>query len=170
LKSRVGLIEGVCVSGGEPLLNDDLGGFLKRIKDLGFAVKVDTNGSMPNKLKELVEQNLIDYVAMDIKTSPKRYKEAVGVEVDIKAIKASVEFLKNCGISYEFRTTMVKDFINEDDIQEIGKWLTGAKKYYLQSFKMSESVPNKSLSGYSEKEIANFTKILEKSIQNVQIR
>ena len=136
LKKRQGLLDGVCVTGGEPLLQSDIEEFLSRIKELGYQVKLDTNGMFPEKLKKVVKAGLVDYVAMDIKNSPGYYAVTVGKEeIDFEKIKESVDFLINeAEIEYEFRTTVVAEFHTESAFDDIGELIRGAKNYYLQSF------------------------------------
>ncbi|MEG1663048.1 MAG: anaerobic ribonucleoside-triphosphate reductase activating protein, partial [Clostridia bacterium] len=134
LIKRRKLVDAVCVSGGEPTLQHDLTDFIKKVKDLGLLVKLDTNGTNPSKLKELLDQNLLDYVAMDIKNSEDRYNEISGRTVDISKIKESVAILKNCKIEYEFRTTLISNFHTENDIVAILKLISGAPKYYFQKY------------------------------------
>lgn len=141
LTKRKGVLEGVCVSGGEPLLQGNIEEFLAQIKQLGYAIKLDTNGSNPKKLKQLVEAGLIDSVAMDIKNSPKRYGETIGLHsFDLTAIEESVCYLKENHIPYEFRTTIVKELHSLADIKAIGEWLKGGSVIYLQEFQNSERV------------------------------
>ena len=135
LKKRQGLLDGVVITGGEPLLQDGIEEFIAEIKSLGYAVKLDTNGSFPEKLISIVEKGLVDYVAMDIKNSKEKYGMTVGVEnFDITPVEKSVDFLKQGKVDYEFRTTVVKDFHTLEDIQDIVVWLKGAHKYFLQNF------------------------------------
>ncbi len=141
LKRRKGLIDGVCFTGGEPLLQSDIGDFMKKVRDMGYAVKLDTNGSFPERFIALVENKLVDYVAMDIKNSPNKYTKTVGIEnLNIDNICKSVEFLKKNTVDYEFRTTVVKNIHTLEDIVDIGKWISGAKAYFLQSYKNSGDV------------------------------
>ena len=135
LSKRIGLLDGVCISGGEPLLQEDIRRFISEIKSLGFLVKLDTNGSFPSKLKELVSSGLIDYVAMDIKNFPAGYARTAGTTVDVLSkIEKSVDFLLGNPVKYEFRTTVVKGFHTKEDFIAIGKWIQGAQRYFLQSF------------------------------------
>ncbi|MCK5023051.1 MAG: anaerobic ribonucleoside-triphosphate reductase activating protein [Candidatus Aenigmarchaeota archaeon] len=140
LESRKGLIDAVVITGGEPLMQKDIGNFMKKIKSMGFLVKLDTNGSFPDILKELIDGNLLDYIAMDIKATPEKYEEACGAKVDVEKIKRSVEMIKESGIDYEFRTTAIKEIHTQEDFEKIGKWLNGAKKYYLQKFSSKETI------------------------------
>lgn len=135
LAKRQGILEGVCISGGEPLLHDELEAFIKKVKDMGYAVKLDTNGSFPEKLKSLVEKGLIDYVAMDIKNSFDKYPPTCGVEnIDISKIEESIDFLMSSSVDHEFRTTVVRELHTTQDIVSICKRISGAKKYFLQNF------------------------------------
>ena len=139
LKERQDLLSGVVVCGGEPTIQKDLPQFIKKIKKMNFLVKLDTNGSNPRALQGLLKDHLLDYVAMDIKQSQK-YDEATGVKTDLAKIKESVEIIKNSGIDYEFRTTVVPRIHTKKDIIEIAKWLSPARKYYLQNFRPEKTV------------------------------
>ena len=135
LEKRQGILEGVCITGGEPLLQPDIKEFIAEIKKLGYSVKLDTNGTFPEKLKELVNEGLVDYVAMDIKNSKAKYKETAGINnLDLSKIEESVDFLINSNIDFEFRTTIVNEFHTVEDIQDIVVWIRGAHKYFLQNF------------------------------------
>ncbi|MFA5657769.1 MAG: anaerobic ribonucleoside-triphosphate reductase activating protein [Oscillospiraceae bacterium] len=171
LKKRQGILDGVCVSGGEPLINTDIEKFLYRIKELGFLVKLDTNGSFFSKLKGIIENKLADYVAMDIKNSIEKYSETIGVEsFNTSEIEKSAELLMTGLIPYEFRTTVVSEFHCAQDFENIGKWLKNASSYYLQTFIDSGSVIGKGLSGYSRDKMEEFCEILRKYIENTQLR
>lgn len=135
LKKRKGKIEGVCITGGEPTIQPDLIDFIKKIKKLGFEVKLDTNGSRPDVLKKLLDAKLLDFVAMDIKNSLKRYNKTIGNKVDIDRVKLSVDLIRNSRLPYEFRTTVVPGIHTEKDFEEIAKWIGGAKSYYLQEYR-----------------------------------
>ena len=134
LKKRVGLLDGVCITGGEPLLQKELPEFMSEVKELGFFIKLDTNGSYPEKLKGIVHSGLVDYIAMDIKNSPNKYSITAGTEIDVSMIKESVDFIMSCGVDYEFRTTVVSPYHEPEDFEEIGRFIEGAKNYYLQQF------------------------------------
>lgn len=142
LKSRKNLLEGVVVCGGEPTINADLGNFIKKIKEMGFKVKLDTNGSNPNVIKSLLEENLLDYIAMDIKAplDKESYEKSTGVSVDIEKIKESIEIIKNSGIEYEFRTTVVPTIHEKEDIIKIAEYLSPVRKYFLQSFRPEKTI------------------------------
>ena len=125
--------EKACITGGEPLINEDIGAFTEKIRAVGYAVKLDTNGTFPDRLEALISGGLIDYIAMDIKSSPDSYDALCGVGVDIEKIKSSVALIKSSGIPHEFRTTAVKGLHTPEDFEKIGKWLDG-EPYYLQAF------------------------------------
>lgn len=162
LRKRLGVLEGVCVSGGEPLLQGNIDVFLKQIKEQGYAVKLDTNGSSPEKLKQIVEAKLVDYVAMDIKNSPKRYGETIGLQdFDITPIEESIRYLKEGHVPYEFRTTIVKEFHTHEDIKSIGKWVEGGSAIYLQEFQDSERVIQGGLHACDAETMEEYRAILE---------
>jgi len=143
LKSKKGLLEAVVICGGEPCLQKDLPSFAKNIKKMGFLVKLDTNGFNPQMLEDLVAKKLVDYVAMDIKAPKEKYQDAVGTAVNLKNIEKSIKFLIAGCLDYEFRTTLVPEFLNKNDISEIAKWISGAKKYFLQNFRPEKTLnPN----------------------------
>ena len=172
LRKRKGILDGVCITGGEPLLfGDELKSFIIKIKELGYAVKLDTNGSFPDRLASLIEADLIDKVAMDIKNSPAKYGLTAGVEnFDMSPILESIELLKSSGIDYEFRTTVVKELHSASDLEEIGKMIAGAKEYYLQSFVDSGDLIGEGLSAPSPEDMEAYRKIAEKYVPNTQIR
>lgn len=172
LKNRVGILEGVCITGGEPLINHDIDEFIRKIKDLGFKVKLDTNGSFPDKLNNLINNRLVDYVAMDIKNCPEKYAETVGRPCfDVEPILRSVEILKKSNIPYEFRTTTLKEFHTEEDFIKIGKWLEGSDKYFIQPFKDSgDLIGISEMSGYDTSTLEHFQQILTPYFKQVAIR
>lgn len=156
LIKRRGILDGVVISGGEPLLQEDIEEFIKKIKVLGYKVKLDTNGTMPDKLEGLLRKGLVDYVAMDIKNSSKSYYKAIGHKYNsvVKSIKKSIDILKNSDIEYEFRTTVVKGIHSKEDIIEIAKWIKGDMKYYIQSYVKADSViAPKGLEAFSNEEL-----------------
>ena len=169
LERRRGILDGVCVSGGEPLLGD-VAPLLERIKGLGYSVKIDTNGAFPEKLKELYGRGLVDFVAMDIKNSPQKYEKTAGARVDTGKIKESAAFLMESGIPYEFRTTCVKPLHRPEDFIYIGQWLAGAKAYFLQNFRQSDAVPAKGLAPFAPAELTAIRSLLLPYIPNVKIR
>lgn len=135
LEKRRGLLDGVCITGGEPTLQPDLLEFMEKIKNFGFAVKLDSNGTQPEVLREAVDKKLVDYLAMDIKHRPKKYSEAAGLAVDLEKIKESVKIIMESGVDYEFRTTVVPGIHQEADFEEIAQWIAGAPAYYLQAYR-----------------------------------
>ncbi len=169
LERRRGILDGVCVSGGEPLVGD-VAPFLHRIRALGYAVKLDTNGAFPDKLKALAAEGLIDFVAMDIKSSPARYPALAGVKCDVQKIKESAAFLLEGSLPYEFRTTCVKPLHRPEDFIYIGQWLAGAKAYFLQNFRQSDAVPAKGLAPFAPAELTAIRSLLLPYIPNVKIR
>ena len=140
LKKRQGILQGVCVTGGEPTLQRDLRRFLQKIKDLEYPIKLDTNGYMPGVLWELLQEHLIDYVAMDIKASRDHYARAAGLpHMDISRIEESIGILKSSGILYEFRTTVVKGIHRVEEFEDIGRWIEGCPAYYLQNYQENDN-------------------------------
>ena len=170
LKKRKGILDGVCVSGGEPTLSDGLPDFLRELKDLGYDVKLDTNGSRPSVVKKLAADGLIDKVAMDIKACPSNYHVLTGVDVDLDAILETAGWLLKGELDYEFRTTVVRELHSEKDFQEISQWLSGAKSYYLQAYRDSDGVLMPGFSACSEEEMKNYRDILLETIPVVEIR
>lgn len=171
LKKRSGLLDGVCVTGGEPLLHPDLLPFLKKIKDAGYAVKLDTNGSFPDRLKEAVRSGLADYVAMDIKNTPAKYPVTVGLsDYNTDKIEESAAFLLSGTVPYEFRTTVVKELHEASDFEKLGQWLRGADRYFLQTFRDTGSLIGAGLHACSEAEMHRFGEILGKYAKQVSIR
>lgn len=171
LKKRNKILEGVCITGGEPTLQKDLPEFIKKVRDIGLLVKLDSNGYRPEVLESLLKDNLLDYVAMDIKNSPDKYQMTVGIpDFDISRINQSVEILKNCDIPYEFRTTVVKELHSESDFIKIGEWLQGAPLYFLQSYKDSEAIISPGFSAYSAEELNHFKDILTPYLPSTEIR
>ena len=171
LKSRINLLDGVCVSGGEPLLQPGIEDFLREVKNLGYEIKLDTNGQNVKALKSLVESKLIDYIAMDIKSSLQKYGSAVDIDdFDTVQIEESIDFLLAGKIPYEFRTTVVRELHKTNDFHLIGKRLKGAKKYFLQTFKNSDGVPAKDLSAYTKSEMKEFCNILSSYDINAYVR
>ncbi len=153
LEKRRGILDGVCITGGEPLLHRDIAPFLSRIKELGYLVKLDTNGSFPERLSALIEGGVVDYVAMDIKNSPEKYPLTTGTDSGfLEAVKESVSLLLQGSLPFEFRTTLVKGMHTEEDMQKIGAWIAGAPLYYLQQFTDSGDVLEAGLSAFTKEE------------------
>lgn len=170
LKKRQGLLEGVCITGGEPTLQDGLFPFMEEIKALGYALKLDTNGTNPALLQKLLEADVVDYVAMDIKSSPKNYNSVSGIPVDLRAVDASISLLLSCGIDYEFRTTTVKGLHTAADFAEIGPWIRGAKHYYIQNFVDSGDLIQSGFSAFSKEELQSFQDIAAPFVDKVSLR
>lgn len=171
LKKRIGILDGVCISGGEPLLQPDLKEFIIKVKAMGYKVKLDTNGSFPDKLIDLIESNLIDYVAMDIKNSLEKYALTVGLkDMNLEPIKKSVAYLKEEHIPYEFRTTVVKELHDCKDFTKIGKWIQGNEKYFLQEFKDSGDLIESNLHGMMIKNMEEIASSLKLEVPNVKLR
>ena len=171
LKKRRGLLDGVAITGGEPLLRPDILSLAEKITALGYPLKVDTNGMHPDRLRDLIDRGLVEYVAMDIKNSPEKYAVTCGLEtLDLTKIRQSVEILKSGRVDYEFRTTVVAQFHEENDFRLIGQWLRGAKRYFLQSFTDRDSVPYGGMSAPSREEIFRYAQIAQENIPDTQVR
>lgn len=171
LKKRTGVLDGVCVTGGEPLLQEGLIPFLLEVKGKGFTTKLDTNGLLHDRLRAVVEAGAVDYVAMDIKNCKARYAETAGVPgLDLAPIEKSVQFLMEGSVDYEFRTTVVKELHNKADFDEIGQWLKGAKRYFLQSFKDSGDILSPGLSPMEKADLLEIRDRLRSEIPVVELR
>ena len=171
LAKRKGILEGVCVTGGEPTLQPDLAAFISKLKALGLKVKLDTNGTNPRLIKSLVEDGLIDYVAMDIKNSFEKYAITAGLNhLSIEPIRESVDFLLSSHLNYEFRTTIVKEYHDREDMLSIGRLLSGAKAYYLQSYKDSGDILQPGLHSHTRETLDDYVKLLAPMIPSVSIR
>ncbi len=171
LIKRKGLIDGICITGGEPILNKDLPDFCRRIRETGAMIKLDTNGSSPSLLKSIVENDLCDYVAMDVKNAPSKYPQTVGVpNIDVTPFLESIDFLKSSKVDHEFRTTVCKPLHTEDDIIEIGKILGNNEKYFLQSFVDSGRLIGEGISGFLPSEMKDILSKLKKFVPNADIR
>lgn len=172
LLGHKGFIDGVCVTGGEPTIYEDLPEFIKKIRDMGFLVKLDTNGSKPGMIKKLIDEKLVDYIAMDMKASFEKYDTACGVKVDVESIKRSIEIIMNSKIEYEFRTTAVPDITDESDIENIADSVKGAKKYVLQQF-IPKNAMDEKLRNVTPYEKDVFEKMMEKAkkyVKNAMMR
>lgn len=171
LKKRVGILDGVAVTGGEPLMQKDIDVFIRKIRDLGFLVKLDTNGTYPERLRSLVEQGLVDYVAMDVKNSPELYGETVGISgYDISKIKESIDFLLEGRVDYEFRTTVVREFHSVFGMNNLGEMIKGAKRHFLQGFIDSGELIGFGLSAVPKEEMEAMRKIMLNYVEDCQIR
>jgi pyruvate formate lyase activating enzyme len=171
LKKRKEFLDAVCITGGEPTLNKELPDFVRKIKEMGYLVKLDTNGTNPKMLKQLIEEKLIDYIAMDIKAPLEKYDAVTNSKVNKEDIEKSVEIVKNFA-NYEFRTTIVPDLFNEDDTRKIGKWLEGSKNFYIQQFRGIKTL-DKSFVGkkpFTKEELENFCNIMKPYFKNCEIR
>ncbi len=170
LKKRVGVLDGICVTGGEPTLQKDLPDFLESLKSFGYSVKLDTNGTNPKMLKALTDEHLIDYVAVDIKNSPEKYALTSGNVDFLEKVKETVSFLLSGNIDYEFRTTVVNGFHEVEDFEAIGKWIEGAKHYYLQSFVDSGDLIAKDTLGLPKEKMLEMLKVVQKYLPSAEIR
>lgn len=171
LNKRRNILDGVCITGGEPLLQPDIEDFIREIKNFGYSVKLDTNGTFPDKLKRLVDEKLVDYVAMDIKNSPEKYSLTAGVsELDFSKISNSVEFLLSNSVDYEFRTTVVKELHSKEDFVSIGEWIKGAKRYFIQSFIDSGDILAGAFSAYNKSELEEIEGLMQNFVKETQIR
>ena len=170
LRKRIGILDGVVISGGEPTLMPDLKEKIIEIKKLGYLVKLDTNGTNPEMLEDLVNSKLVDYVAMDVKNSLFNYENVSGVKPDTTKLLRSIEFLKQNKVDYEFRMTLINEFHNVEDIREIASLLKGSKKFYLQKFMDSDGVENKNLHHVDEGLANKYREILSKDIELVELR
>lgn len=171
LIKRKNIIEGVCITGGEPTLSPDLLDFIKQLKMIGLLVKLDTNGYRPDIIQSLLNENLIDYIAMDIKSSPQNYATLTGLkEIDINKINESINIIMGSNIPYEFRTTLVKELHTMEDIELIGKWIEDCSNYYLQNYRENEHVIKPVYTGFQKEKLLEFQKYLSQHVKQVQIR
>ena len=172
LKKRQGILEGVVITGGEPLLHSDIKELLFKIKELGYKIKLDTNGSNPKLLKELVSLNLLSYVAMDIKNCKENYQKAIGTDkISLELIEESKDFLLEGNVPYEFRTTLVKGIHEKEDIISLSKWIKGAENLYLQQFKDSgDLIAPENLEAFSEEEMKEFAEAANPNVKSVSLR
>jgi pyruvate formate lyase activating enzyme len=169
LKKRKGILDGIVVSGGEPTVQKDLDLFMRKVKDLGFLVKLDTNGSNPELLKKLIDEDLVDYVAMDIKNVLDEYSDVTAVKVVTDKLKKSIEILKKSKINHEFRTTIIKNIHDIDKILKICSYVKN-ENMYLQNFEQSENVLAKDLESFSKEELINIEKQVKEKYPNVKVR
>ncbi len=171
LNKRRGLLDGVCITGGEPLLMNDIDAFCSRIKSLGYSVKLDTNGFYPEKLKQLIADGLCDYVAMDVKNTPSKYGETVGVsDIDVSKPLESIEFLKSCGIDHEFRTTVAKTLHTQDDIVSIARLLGEGERYFIQPFIDSGALIGDGIIGFATDELKSIIGEVKKVLPTASLR
>ncbi len=172
LNTRKGKLDGVVITGGEPTLHNDLPEFIKKIKDNNFAVKLDTNGTNPDMLQKLINSDLIDYIAMDIKAPLEKYKYITEIDVDITKIQKSINLILNSGMDYEFRTTVVKSQLTVEDFDKIADMINGAKRYYLQKFQPSKTLDENFMreTTYTDEEFVCIIAKLKLKIQQVFLR
>lgn len=171
LKKRKGVLDGVAITGGEPLLQKDIKDFIYKVKSLGFLVKLDTNGTFPAELEGLIDEKLVDYVAMDIKNCKEKYALTSGLErMDITSVEKSVEILLKGAVDYEFRTTVVKQFHTEEDIEKISEWIKGAKNYFLQDFVDSGNLISGGFSSVGKEKLLKMQERAKKMLPSTFIR
>ena len=171
LKKRLGVLDGICISGGEPLLQPDLEKFISQVKEMGYFVKLDTNGSNFRLLRHLVEARLLDYVAMDIKNAPGKYGITIGIaEYNMEEVFRSVDFLLSGIVSYEFRTTVVSEFHKREDFASIGRWIKGAGRYYLQNFQDSGDLIRPGLRAYTKDILIQALEVVRRNVPNAELR
>ena len=171
LEKRKNLLDGVVITGGEPCLRPDLPQLVKAIKDMGYKVKLDTNGNHPDVLRQLLNAGLVDYVAMDIKNSLPKYGMTIGVPgFDTKGVQESAAILLDGSTDYEFRTTVVHEFHELNDFELIGQWIEGAKAYYLQQYTVRDTVPDKSLTSPTEEDMRFYLDVVKKYVPNAVVR
>lgn len=169
LQKRKNVLEGLCLTGGEPLIQHGVEDFLRKVKNLGYLVKLDTNGSFPKRLEKLIDEKLVDYVAMDVKNSRASYAKTAGATVDAQAICRSVELLKNGKIDYEFRTT-VTDNHTSQDMEQLGQWLMGTKRLFLQKFVAGPDMLDKNARGCDDETMRRYKIILQKYVPETHLR
>lgn len=171
LEKRRGILEGVAITGGEPMLNKDLPDFLRRIKALGYPVKVDTNGNHPEMLKAVLDESLVDYVAMDVKNSLDKYALTIGLDsFDTSNIQESIRLIMGSGTDYEFRTTVVEQLHDENSFKGIGELISGARRYYLQKFTDRDTVPFEGLSAPADDKMREYAEIIRPFVQSAELR
>ena len=172
LKKRQGILDGVCITGGEPLLHAEIPDFIRRLKELGYRVKLDTNGSSPERLRALTEEKLVDYVAMDIKNGPSHYAETIGIPGYVtEAVEESKNYLLTEKIPYEFRTTVVRGLHTEESLLEAAEWIRGAKAWYLQQFRDSGAlIHGEGLSAFSEEEMQQLLRAVQEKLPAAKLR
>jgi len=172
LQNRQGLLEGLCITGGEPTMHLDLGNFTHQVKALGFKVKIDSNGSFPERLKKLIDQHLVDYIAMDVKFPLKKYDLVTKGKVPLENIRKSVDLLKQGKVDYEFRTTLVPKILTKEDILQIVEWIKPAPKYFLQRFRGKKTLDPEfsNLRGWPEEEMRSLLKEIKPNFKECALR
>lgn len=170
LAKRKGILDGVCVTGGEPLLQPDLEDFLRRVKEMGYAVKLDTNGTLPGRLAAILATGYVDYVAMDIKSSPDGYPAATGTDADVSAVSDSLSILRDSGIPFELRTTAVRGIHTEADFHAIGQWIGEVPKYFIQRFVDSGQLLGEGCDAFSPEEMERLLTTVREYVPSAQLR
>lgn len=172
VRSRRKWIDGVCITGGEPCLHEELPGFIRKVKEAGFLVKLDTNGTNPGMLEGLFRDKLVDYIAMDIKAPIERYGEVARADVDGKAIQRSVDIIMGSGVEHEFRTTVLPRLHGKDDMEAIGKWLKGADRFFIQGFRAENCLDRtfRKEGAFSREEMEELAGIARKHLRDVEVR
>lgn len=171
LEMRKGLLDGVCISGGEPLMQKDIESFIKKIKEMGYKIKLDTNGSNPKMLAHLIEKGYIDYIAMDVKNDFLTYEKTSGVErINMYNIKKSIEIIENANVEYEFRTTVVKELHDFEKLEKICAYIGKNAKYYIQNYRDCDTVLEEGLNGFKEEELLEIKRKLNRIYPNVMVR
>ena len=170
LEKRKGILDGVCITGGEPLLQPDIEEFCQKIKSLGLLIKLDTNGSFPAKLHSLLNSNLIDYVAMDIKNSKKEYAKTCGIREFPSNIEESIGIIRSASVPYEFRTTVVRELHSKESMRELAEWIAGAERYFLQGFIDSGDLIESKFSAYSEAEMQELLAVVRAFVPTAELR
>lgn len=170
LEKRKSVLKGVCITGGEPALQADLIPFIQTVKSLGYLVKLDTNGFFPEVIDKLLQNSLVDYIAMDIKNTPQKYEFTTGVYCDLSKINRSLSLLKECTVPYEFRTTLVREFHTEYDMRVICEWISFAQNYYLQSFEDSGKNICEGLHAHDKETLQRYLRICQEYIPGTMLR
>ncbi len=171
LSKRQGILDGVCVTGGEPLLHEELPDFLRQVRALGYRIKLDTNGSLPERLRALLEEGLVDRVAMDVKNAPDRYAETAGVRTDLSALERSRDLLLEGRTAYEFRTTVVRGLHTEESLRGAAEWIAGAREYYLQQFRDSgDLIAAAGLEAFTDEEMRTLLEAVRPIVPAVRLR
>ena len=170
LEQRKGKLDGICITGGEPTLQPELPGFLEKLRGLGYAIKLDTNGTNPGMLNRLLHDGILNYVAMDIKNSPSRYAETCGGADVLSKVRESADLLLNSPTDYEFRTTVCKPLHTEKEMEEVGRWLRGAKRYFLQPFVDTGDLVSGGVQAHTQDELTRLWQAVLPDIPNTQLR
>ena len=170
LEKRCGILDGVCITGGEPLLQKDIALFCEKVHSLGLLIKLDTNGSRPAELQSLIDGKLVDYIAMDVKNSKELYAKTCGVSQFPSKVEESIKIIMSSGLPYEFRTTVVKELHTPESIDALCRWITGANRYYLQGFIDSGDTIEKGFSAYSAEEMTNLLEIAKRYVPTAELR